>query len=174
MGSGVYARKVSEAAISLIEAFYRAEMPQDTVLNTINKLLSFNRDERFTCIDVAAIDLNSGRADFVKIGSPAGIIMRDGEIKVLESTSLPLGILDNLRPTVCTETLKSGDIVVFMSDGITSAFPSSTELYEFLEEIKPLNPQTLADKILAGALDKAKHVVSDDMTVLCTRIFDNS
>ncbi len=174
MGSGVYARKVSEAAISLIEAFYRAEMPQDTVLNTINKLLSFNRDERFTCIDVAAIDLNSGRADFVKIGSPAGIIMRDGEIKVLESTSLPLGILDNLRPTVCTETLKSGDIVVFMSDGITSAFPSSTELYEFLEEIKPLNPQTLADKILAGALDKTKHVVSDDMTVLCTRIFDNS
>ena len=52
MGSGEYARKVSESAISLIEAFYRAEMPQDNVLNTINKLLSFNRDERFTCIDI--------------------------------------------------------------------------------------------------------------------------
>ena len=37
MGSGEYARKVSESAISLIEAFYRAEMPEDNVLNTINK-----------------------------------------------------------------------------------------------------------------------------------------
>ena len=73
MGSGEYAKKVSATAISLIEAFYRAEMPEGTVLKTINKLLSFNRDERFTCIDIAAVNLNTGMADFVKIGSPAGI-----------------------------------------------------------------------------------------------------
>lgn len=173
MGSGVYARKVSEAAISLIEAFYRAEMPEDTVLKTINKLLSFNRDERFTCIDIVAVNLESGRADFVKIGSPAGIIVREGEIKVLESASLPLGILDTLKPTVCSEFLKSGDIVVFMSDGVTSAFSSATELYEFLQGLKPLNPQSLADKILAAALDRAGHTATDDMTVVCTRLFDN-
>ncbi len=173
MGSGDYARKVSESAISLIEAFYRAEMPADTVLNVINKLLSFNRDERFTCIDIAAINLDTGRADFVKIGSPAGIIMREGEIKILESSSLPLGILDTLHPATSTETLKNGDIVVFMSDGITSAFPSATDLYEFLQDFKPLNPQNLADKILAGALEKTGHEAVDDMTVLCTRIFEN-
>ena len=173
MGSGEYAKKVSATAISLIEAFYRAEMPEGTVLNTINKLLSFNRDERFTCIDIAAINLSSGMADFVKIGSPAGIIVRQGEIQVLESQSLPLGILENLRPTVCTEQLRSGDIVVFMSDGITSAFSSSTELYEFLQGLKPLNPQNLADTILAAAKERAKNI-SDDMTVLCTRIFEKA
>ena len=173
MGSGKYAKKVSATAISLIEAFYRAEMPEGTVLNTINKLLSFNRDERFTCIDIAAINLSSGMADFVKIGSPAGIIVREGEIKVLESQSLPLGILENLRPTVCTEQLKPGDIVVFMSDGITSAFSSTTELYEFLQGLKPLNPQNLADTILQTAKEKAK-MITDDMTVLCTRIFEKT
>ena len=171
MGSGEYAKKVSATAISLIEAFYRAEMPEGTVLKTINKLLSFNRDERFTCIDIAAVNLNTGMANFVKIGSPAGIIVREGEIKVLESQSLPLGILDNLKPTVCTEQLKSGDIVVFMSDGITSAFSSATEMYEFMQELKPLNPQNLADKILAGAKERCR-AVTDDMTVLCTRIFE--
>ncbi|MDE6667196.1 MAG: SpoIIE family protein phosphatase [Clostridia bacterium] len=174
MGSGEYARKVSESAISLIEAFYRADMPADTILKTINKLLSFNRDERFTCIDIAAVNLDTGRADFVKIGSPQGFILREGEIKILESNSLPLGILENLHPTVCTELLKDGDIVIFMSDGITSAFPSATDLYEFLQGLKPLNPQNLADKILAGALEKTGHAVTDDMTVVCTRIFDNT
>ena len=173
MGSGKYAKKVSSTAISLIEAFYRAEMPEGTVLNTINKLLSFNRDERFTCIDVAAVNLSTGVADFVKIGSPAGIIVREGEIKVLESRSLPLGILENLRPAVCSEQLRAGDIVVFMSDGVTSAFSSSTELYEYLQGLKPLNPQNLADAVLAAAKEKAK-VVSDDMTVLCTRIFEKA
>lgn len=60
-----------------------------------------------------------------------------------------------------------------MSDGITSAFPSQTDLYEFLQELKPLNPQNLADTILAAALDKTGHKACDDMTVLCTRIFEN-
>lgn len=173
MGSGEYARKVSESAISLIEAFYRAEVPRDTVLKTINKLLSFNRDERFTCIDIVGVDLNTGRADFVKIGAPAGVIVRKGEIKVIESTSLPLGILENLRPTVCTEKVTSGDIIVFMSDGITSAFPSASDLYEFLQGLHPLNPQNLADKILSAALEKTNNIATDDMTVVCTRLFDN-
>ena len=104
--------------------------------------------------------------------SPAGIIIREGEIKILESQSLPLGILDSLRPTVCSEQLKNGDIIVFMSDGITSAFPSATDMYEFLREFKPLNPQNLADKILAGALAATGSKVNDDMTVVCTRIFE--
>lgn len=172
MGSGEYAKKVSSTAISLIEAFYRAEMPEGTVLKTINKLLSFNRDERFTCIDIAAVNLNTGVANFVKIGSPVGIIIREGEIKILESQSLPLGILDSLRPTVCSEQLKDGDVIVFMSDGITSAFPSATDLYAFLQEFKPLNPQNLADKILAGALSQTNSQVLDDMTVICTRVFE--
>lgn len=171
MGSGEYAKKVSSTAISLIEAFYRAEMPEGTVLKTINKLLSFNRDERFTCIDIGAVNLNTGVANFVKIGSPIGMIIRENEIKILESNSLPLGILENLRPSVCSEQLKNGDIVVFMSDGITSSFSSHTELYEFIQGLKPLNPQNLADKILEGAKLQANGI-ADDMTVLCTRIFE--
>ena len=47
MGSGEYAKKVSETAISLLESFYRAKMPSDLVLSTVNKLLSFSKEETF-------------------------------------------------------------------------------------------------------------------------------
>lgn len=171
MGSGEYAQRISSAAISLIEAFYRAEMPTDVVLDVINKLLCFNRDERFACIDVAAIDLNDLTSSFIKIGSPAGIIVRRGEIKVLESHSLPLGILDNLHPTTCREQLKKDDIAVFMSDGITSAFPTPTELYDFLQTLKPRNPQLLAEEILSAARERTLGV-NDDMTVVCVRVYE--
>lgn len=171
MGSGEYARKVSTTAISLIEAFYRSEMPTDIVLDTINKLLCFNRDERFTCIDAAAIDLNTLTASFIKVGAPLGLIVRKGEIKVLESHSLPLGILDNLHPATAKEQLKRDDIVVFMSDGVTSAFNGVSDLYDFLQTLKPLNPQNLAEKILAAAKERVSGT-PDDMTVLCVRLFE--
>ena len=171
MGSGQAAKKVSSITISLIEAFFRAEMPASIVLETINKLMSFNRDETFTCLDVAAIDLNTLSAGFIKIGSPAGIIIKKDGIKVMESNSLPLGILDSIHPTVCEERLEEDDIVVFMSDGISSAFPSATDLYAFLEKLKPLNPQNLADQILAGAKKAARGKAPDDMTILAVRIF---
>ena len=117
------------------------------------------------------MDLNTLSASFVKIGSPVGLIVRKGEIKVLESHSLPLGILDNLHPATSREQLKKNDIVVFMSDGITSCFDGVGELYEFIGRLKPLNPQALADDILAAA---KKRVIGtpDDMTVLCVRIYE--
>lgn len=173
MGSGEYARRVSETAMSLMEAFCRAEMPQKVMLETINKLLCFNRDERFTCIDAATIDLNTLSASFVKIGSPVGLIVRKGEIKVLESRSLPLGILDNLHPATDCEILQKDDIVVFMSDGITSAFDSVSDLYDYAARLKPLNPQALADKILAEAKTRSGGV-NDDMTVLCVRVYERT
>ena len=85
-----------------------------------------------------------------------------------------MGILDTLRPAVAQEKLSDGDMLVFMSDGITSAFGSTPELIEFLQPLKPLNPQNLADKLLAAALERTGGKAEDDMTVLCTRIFQTA
>jgi len=172
MGSGEYAKKVSSTAISLIEAFYKAQMPENTIIDTINKLISFNKDERFACIDMVAVNLDTGRANFIKIGSPIAIVLSEGKCHVLESTGLPLGILDTLKPTVSSRVLKGDDVIIFMSDGITSAFNSTPELCDFLSTVPHLNPQNLAGLILEEAKKRENGLVTDDMTVLCTRIFE--
>lgn len=48
-------------------------MPSSLVLSTINKLLTFSREETFACVDIAVVDLDNGAADIVKIGSAHGI-----------------------------------------------------------------------------------------------------
>ncbi len=174
MGSGEYAKKISSTAISLIEAFYKAGMPRRTILETINKLISFSRDERFTCIDIGAINLKDGIVDFVKIGSPVSLIIGNGKIRLLNGNSLPLGILDSLKPTVCSENVADGDTIVFMSDGITSAFGSDTDLNTYLQKLSPLNPQKLADDLLAQALKLYSNKAEDDMTVLAVRMFSST
>lgn len=171
MGSGEYAKCISESTISLLESFYRAKMPPDTVLSTVNKLLTFSKEETFACVDIAVIDLDDGRADIVKIGSPFAFILSGNTIKVLESHSLPLGILDSLRPDASTYHLQENDTLLFVSDGITGAFGSTGDLYDVLKKIPLHNPQQLADVLLQEALHAYGGAAKDDMTVVAVRLF---
>ena len=173
MGSGEYARRISESTISLLESFYRAKMPSDLVLSTVNKLLTFNKEESFACVDIAVVDLNSGTADIVKIGAPVGFILSDNTVKVLENASLPLGILDALHPDSAEYTLNENDVLLFISDGIADAFGSTTDLYETLRTVPMHNPQQLADCLLQRALNAYGGIAKDDMTAVAVRLFKN-
>ncbi len=171
MGSGEYAKKISESTISLLESFYRAKMPAETVLPTVNKLLTFNKEETFACVDIAIVDLDEGRADIVKIGSPVGFILSGNTVKVLEGESLPLGILDSLRPDVSSYELQENDVLLFLSDGITGAFGSTSDLFEKLKTASIHNPQQLADTLLQDATAAYGGVAKDDMTALAVRLY---
>ncbi len=174
MGSGEYARKISESTISLLESFYRAKMPSALILSTVNKLLAFNREESFACVDIAVVDLDSGEANVVKIGSPTGFILSGNALKILDSATLPLGILDSLHPEASTYVLKENDVLLFLSDGITSAFGSTADLYENLKKLPASNPQELADCILQKAIEEYGNLSKDDMTVVAVRLFKAS
>lgn len=174
MGSGDYARRISESTISLLESFYRAKMPSQTVLSTVNKLLTFSKEESFACVDIAIIDLDTGRADIVKIGSPSGFILSGTTLKILESATLPLGILESLHPVTATHVLEEDDVLLFLSDGITSAFGSTADLYDALKTVTISNPQALADEVLKSALSAYGGKAMDDMTALAIRLFKAS
>ena len=170
MGSGENARAISDKTLSLLESFYKAKMPSDTVLSTVNRLIAYSPEETFACLDLAAVDLDTGEADVVKIGSPAGYILSDEELRVLEGDSLPIGMLDAVHPSTLRARMGENDFMLFMSDGVSSAFGSSSDLCSFLSNLRPLNPQSLAEQILSGALDRYKGHAEDDMTVLAVKL----
>ena len=174
MGSGEYAHKISESTISLLESFYRAKMPSPLILSTVNKLMTFSKEETFVCLDIAIIDLDSGKADLVKIGSPIAFILSANTVKVLETTSLPMGILDSLRPDTASYTLAENDVLLFLSDGVADAFGSTADLYEALRACPVKNPQQLADDLLQRALNAYGGVAKDDMTAIAVRLFKNT
>ncbi|MBR2498660.1 MAG: SpoIIE family protein phosphatase [Clostridia bacterium] len=171
MGSGVDAENISSASLSLIESFYKAGLSSPLILGTVNKLLSINTEDTFTALDVSVIDLKTCSADFIKYGSPYGFILGEKGIKIVEGNSLPLGIIDELKPSVCTSTLSDGDIVLLLSDGISDAFGSSGEIIDFLRLQVAKNPQTLADNTLNKAVELNGGIKKDDMTALAIRIF---
>ncbi len=174
MGSGDIANSSSSTAVSLIETFYKSGIPSDITLSTVNKVLTFNKEDNYTAMDIGSIDLITGNAEFIKIGSPYSFIITKDKVKIIEGTSLPLGILDEMQPTVCKTVLSPGDIVVFISDGISDAFSSSADLIDFLSNERTVNPKTMADNILSKAIELSGGIKKDDMTAFCVRIYEKA
>ena len=172
MGSGENANFISSSAISLIESFYKAGLNSELILSVVNKVLSINGEENYVAIDVCVIDLSLGECDFIKIGSPYSFIKSGEQVDLIESNSLPLGILENISPTVCHKTLKGGDMIILCSDGVTSSFSSSTEMLEFFKRQNRLNPQNLTDDLLSLSISKTKGKAEDDMTVIAVKIYE--
>ena len=171
MGSGTDAENISSVSLSLIESFYKAGLSSPLILNTVNKLLAINTEDSFTALDMSVIDLKTCSADFIKYGSPYGFIISDQGIKIVEGNSLPLGIIDELKPSVCTTALNDGDMILLITDGISDAFGSSGEVIDFLRTQSAKNPQTLSDEILKTAINLNGGIKKDDMTALAVRIF---
>ncbi len=170
MGSGEEARKVSDRTLTLLESFYKAKMPSDTVLSTVNRLIALSSEETFSCLDVASVNLDTGCADIVKIGSPVAFLLSGEELKILEGESLPLGMLEAVHPATSRINMNKGDFLVFMSDGVTSAFGSLADLCAYLSAQRPVNPQSFAEEILKKALGCYGGKAEDDMTVLTVKL----
>ncbi|MBE5733622.1 MAG: hypothetical protein E7347_01070 [Clostridiales bacterium] len=171
MGSGERAQNFSSTALSLIESFYKAGLSSTLILQTVNKLLSINSEDCFTALDLAVIDLNNLTIDFIKYGCPYGFIINEQGIKIVEGNSLPLGILNELKPAVCSAPVSDGDVILLVSDGISDAFQSSGDLIDFLRTQPAKNPQSLSDALLEHAIKLNAGQKKDDMTALAVRIF---
>ena len=153
-----------------MESFYKAKMPSETVLGTVNNLIAFSADETFSCLDLASVNLDTGVADVVKIGSPPGFVLSGDTLQVLEGDSLPYGVLEAVHPATLRVEMAENDFLIFMSDGVTAAFGSNAELCNYLSRLHPINPQSLAEEILKTAVSHYSGKAEDDMTVLTCKL----
>lgn len=177
MGSGEKAARESMATITLLEQLMEAGFSKDIVIKTINSvLMSKSLDEAFSTIDLSIIDLYSAKVEFIKSGAVASFIKREnGEVEVVESASLPAGILNEIFLDSKVVKMNDGDFIITMSDGILDAdknFIDKTDwIVELLTSLDSRNPQSIADEVLDKALEKRGNKVEDDMTVLVTKIW---
>lgn len=171
MGAGERAEKLSSSALSLIENFYKAGFDNATILSSVNKLLSIGSDEAFTTLDICIVSLREGSADFIKIGAPYGLIKRSGNTDVIDAASLPLGVLDDIRPQITRRMLAPNDVVVLATDGVCDVFNSSDDFIDAVNTYDTMNPQSLANKIVDHCVEADRFCPHDDMTVLCARLY---
>lgn len=179
MGTGLRAFKESKAAIELLEQLLEAGFDGETAIKMINSILVLKSSEQtFSTLDMSLVDRYTGICEFVKIGAASSFIKRGGKVEVVKSSSLPLGMLNEVGSESMTKKLQDGDMVIMVTDGILDSEDDEIEkenwVMESLNKLDSRNPQDMADYILEEAREKTGGVIKDDMTVLVMRIWEKA
>ena len=170
MGSGTTAQTVSNTCISLVESFYKAGFDNDVILSSVNKLMSVAQSEAFSAVDICVINMYKGLCDFIKLGAPDGLCKIDGKTNFVSGSALPMGVLEEMKPSLTKTVLSHNDVVVLASDGFMDCFSDKNELAQLVQDNVFTNPQLVADELLKNALKKCNYSPQDDMTVLVARV----
>ncbi len=169
MGSGGRAAVDGTLAAGIAARLLRAGLQPDTVLKTVNTaLLAKSGDESLTTLDIMETDLFSGKLNMYKAGAVTSLLKSGGRVSRIEAPSLPVGILRETGFATAKDTLKDGDVLVMMSDGVLAEGVAWIE--EYLREMD-VPAEKAATALLETALAKQKdkaHV--DDMTVAVIRL----
>ncbi|HSQ88624.1 stage II sporulation protein E [Romboutsia sp.] len=179
MGKGKKAYEESSITIDILEKMMDAKIEDEIIVNTINNMLLLkSSDEMFSTLDLGIIDLKKGLLETIKMGACSTYIKRyEDDIDLVSSSSLPVGILSDIKLDRKTVKIKDGDYVIMVSDGILDAGKNNNMgddwLIYFLKSIDTTNPKKIANLILDRALEIQDGIVEDDMTVLVTKVYSS-
>ena len=174
-GSGPEARKCSKIAIKMLEKMLSSGFKKDVSVKMINSTLSADmEDDMYATLDILILDLYQGNIEFIKNGACPTYIKRNKSVELINSIALPTGIVDDIDLVVYDKDIKSGDIIVMCSDGITESneeyMHKELWLKYFLEEIQTDDVQQIADLIISEAIDNDYGKEKDDMTVIVAKV----
>lgn len=176
MGSGLCAYKDSETVIELLEQLLESGFSEEVSLKLINSVMLLNTNsESPATLDMAIIDLYSGLCDFIKLGAASTFIKRGNWVESLKSTTLPVGVLNNIDIESVNKKLYNGDFIIMVSDGITdtvSGEDKEREISKIIMDIESKNPNEIANHILEKTLINSEGVYNDDMTVLVIGLWE--
>lgn len=179
MGSGLDANQESSLVLELVEEAVKAGFSETAAIEMINTALAANDGLGApVTIDMCVIDTLVGIANFIKLGAVATFIKRDGWVEIIQSETLPIGVLNQVDFDCSIKKMYAGDYIIMITDGILEAIPSLEKEKDFLEMIAQIpagNPQGMAEEILTEVMElmvgREVSCPKDDMTVIVLGMF---
>ncbi|MGL5869227.1 MAG: stage II sporulation protein E [Clostridium chrysemydis] len=175
MGSGPEAGRDSRITVDLVEKFMQSGFDIDTSLNTVNSIMSmkFDESEKYSTLDMNMIDLYTGKVKFYKVGATTSFIKRGKTIKKISSNMPPFGLMDRMEVEGLEETLRDGDFIITLSDGVLDVCKSEVGNSAWLENYLQGNKSGARD-LVTDILEESKRVnngrIKDDMTIVVSRV----
>ena len=165
MGTGGNAAVDSAMTSDLLRRLLEAGVGCDAALKIVNSaLLLKSGEETLATADVASVDLFTGRAQFYKAGAAPTFLVKNGRAGYVQSDSLPAGILEGAAFEKSSLTLREGDRLVLVSDGVTAT--GADWVKSQLEAGAELTAQQLAENLAHTARERQQSGREDDITVL--------
>jgi sigma-B regulation protein RsbU (phosphoserine phosphatase) len=177
-GKGAPAALFAALVGGIVRSTAAAEPMPSEMLTAINVALNERRIEaRYVSVVYAIWDDEERTMHFANSGQPRPIYLHHGRTQVVETTGLPLGLLEDAEYDEVTIRAHAGDVFVLFSDGIVDAQNKKEELFgrTRLEEVVTRHHEKSAGEIVDAIFDAviahAKGVATfDDQTVVVVKI----
>ena len=161
MGTGLGAVQEGKTAANILQRLLTAGYPAEYALRTLNSLCSLRERAGAVTVDLAELELDTGKATLYKWGSaPSYLVTQFGADKVGSMTPPPgLSVLDT-REQVEKVYLRRGELLVMVSDGL-----EQDAVLRCCQSMAGASPGELGPTLLAG------HICGgDDATVVVIRL----
>jgi stage II sporulation protein E len=165
MGAGKEAKEESSTTLKLLKNIISCGGDIKYSVMMINSLLKAkNRYDTYATLDLLMIDNKTLKATFSKNGSPCSYVYRNNELIKIDSASLPIGIIENIKIFDYEVDLKEDDIVIMFSDGIDD---NQVKIKDVINACYFEHPQQIAKKLVDNLRDDK---VNDDTSVMIIKI----
>ncbi|MBI2682920.1 MAG: GAF domain-containing protein [Acidobacteriales bacterium] len=177
-GKGAPAALFAALVAGILRSMASMEPTPSEMLSAINTSLLERRIESHYVAAIYAIwDDEHHVMTVSNSGQPRPIYCHHGKTQVVESTGLPLGLMDDAEYDEITIHAHPGDIFVFFSDGLLDAMNAKEEFFgrNRLEEIVRKHHERSADDIVTAIFDAVnKHskgmLPFDDETAVVMKV----
>ena len=162
MGTGMGAAQDGRMAITMLRRMLTAGFPAEYALRSLNSLCCLRERAGAVTVDLARIQLVSGRVDLYKWGAAPSWLLRAEGAEKIGTAGPPPGIcVTQIRETVDRLSLHRGEVLILMSDGV--------EGEEFLRH-RRIAPGEPLGEIAAKLLEWGSAERTDDGTVALIRL----
>ena len=173
MGSGRQAFLESQLVTETLEELLDAAFAPERAIYMVNSLMLVQEEQVPVTLDLALVDLYTGKARFFKQGAVGTFIRRGNQVLQIEPGALPVGVDCEAVPLSEELQLQNGDMIVMVTDGVLDALEGEDKeaiLCEYLAASAGHNARELAADILQMAKGGQK-TIRDDMTVLVAGVW---
>lgn len=118
-------------------------------------------DRRFVTALIAQLELDSGRLRWISAGHPPPLVIRGGRAHVLTTTPVPpLGVESPTgAPTVATDALEPGDLLLLYTDGLSEARDADGEMFTIERLSEFIEREAAAGQTAPETLRRLRHAI---------------
>lgn len=176
-GKSMPAALLVSALHAAVQLLFAEGRELGAIATELNKHIHrWSAENKFITLIMASIDREAETIEYVNAGHNPCYVLTEGNIELLRSHGLPIGILAQSKYMTQTRSFPTGSAVILYSDGITEAEDESGEEFENprFEEVLTANMNAsaaeLRDKI-AAAVDAfvGSAPQKDDQTLVVAR-----
>lgn len=174
-GKGSPAALLMALLLAVLRTLVDERLDERALVRRLNtQICRHSPGSRFITLFYGVYTPNTGALTYVNAGqNPPLLLRRDGSFERLGSTGIALGMFESSTYEAVQTTIRSGDLLVLYSDGITEAENPAGQPFEesglerFLAARRGDSPAVLAPAILHAVEGHARDSrFTDDLTVL--------